>query len=141
MASSLNEVTLIGNLGQDPELRYTGKGQPVCNLSLATTYKPKEGAEQTEWHRVVAWRTDAENCSKYLKKGRQIMVRGRIATRVYEKDGQRRTATEIMAERIIFLGGNNGPANQQALPAPTPRAALPPAQEGAPGDDDDNVPW
>lgn len=141
MGSSLNEVTLIGNLGQDPELKYTGKGAPVCNLSLATTYKPKEGPEHTEWHRVVAWRTDAENCVKYLKKGRQIMVRGRIATRVYEKDGQRRTATEIMAERIIFLGGNNGPANQQALPVPPPRAVPATVPEGAPGDDDDNLPW
>lgn len=137
---SVNQVTLVGNLGSDPELKYTSGGRPVCNLSLATTYRPKAGPEQTEWHRITAWNTDAENCSKFLKKGRQIYVQGRLATRTYEKDGVRHKSTEVMAERIVFLAGPDKPANQQGTP-PGPRAVPAPAPETQPLDEDDNVSW
>lgn len=106
MGASVNRVTLLGNLGNDPELRYTKGGKAVCNLSLATSYKPKEGAEQTEWHKVVAWGADAENCQKFLKKGRQIYVDGRLTTRKYtDKAGAEQRSTEVMADRVVFIGG------------------------------------
>ncbi len=108
--ASLNKVILIGNLGKDPELRYTGSGQAVVNFSLATSerWQGKEGDQQerTEWHRIVVWGPQGEMCSKYLKKGRQIYLEGRLQTRQWEdKDGQTRYTTEINASRVLFLGG------------------------------------
>lgn len=134
---SLNSVQLIGNLGQDPELRYTGDKTAVCNLRLATTYRTKTGPEKTEWHRVVCWRDIAENSAKYLKKGAQVFVQGRIETRTWDKDGTKHYTTEIMAEKVVFLGGRGEkPANQQqraAAPAPEP------AEEEGPGVGDDDL--
>jgi single-strand DNA-binding protein len=113
--ASVNKAILVGNLGSDPELKYTGTNRPVCNLSIATneSFKDKSGQKQerTEWHRVTVWGDQAEACSKYLKKGRQVYVEGRIQTRTFDKaDGSKGYATDIIADRVQFLGGNDGPA-------------------------------
>src|SRR5579872_7404952 len=108
--ASVNKAILIGNLGADPELRYTPSGSAVTELRIATTEKwtGKDGEkkEETEWHRVVVWTKQAENCAKYLKKGRPVYVEGRIRTRNWEdKEGQKRYMTEIVADKVQFLGG------------------------------------
>lgn len=107
--ASVNKVILIGNLGKDPDLRYTPSGQAVATFSLATTdrYKDKDGqmAERTEWHNVTAWGKLAETVKEYLKKGRQIYVEGRISYRTYDdKEGVKRYFTDIVAQNIRFLG-------------------------------------
>jgi single-strand DNA-binding protein len=107
---SLNKVTLIGHLGQDPELRYLPSGQAVGRFSVATDepYTDKEGKRQehTEWHQVVTFGKVAETCGKYLAKVRQVYVEGRLRTREYEakNDGGKRQRTEIVAIRVQFLG-------------------------------------
>ena len=107
---SLNKVTLIGHLGQDPELRNLPSGQAVGRFSVATDepYTDKEGKRQehTEWHQVVTFGKVAETCGKYLAKGRQVYVEGRLRTREYEakNDGGKRQRTEIVAIRVQFLG-------------------------------------
>lgn len=109
--SSVNKVILIGNLGNDPELKYTPSNKAVCNLSVATNekWKDKSGAKQekTEWHRVNVWGDLAENCAKYLKKGRTVYVEGRLETRKWDdkQTGEKRQATEIVADKVVFLGG------------------------------------
>jgi single-strand DNA-binding protein len=109
---SVNKVILIGNLGADPELKYTPSSRALCNLRIATTevYKDKGGQrqEKTEWHRVTVWGDQAENCSKYLSKGRSVYVEGRLQTRSYEKEGQKHYATDVVADRVVFLGGGGG---------------------------------
>ena len=109
---SVNKVILIGNLGADPELKYTPSQRPLCNLRIATTevYKDKSGQrqEKTEWHRVTVWGDQAENCNKYLSKGRSVYVEGRLQTRSYDKDGQKHYATDVVADRVVFLGGGGG---------------------------------
>ena len=109
---SVNKVILIGNLGADPELKYTPSQRPLCNLRIATTdvYKDKSGQrqEKTEWHRVTVWGDQAENCNKYLAKGRSVYVEGRLQTRSYDKDGQKHYATDIVADRVVFLGSGGG---------------------------------
>ncbi len=110
---TVNKAILIGNLGQDPELRTTGGGTPVCTLRLATTDRRKDQSgnwtDQTEWHSVVLWGRDAENASRYLKKGRQVFIEGRIQTRKWQdKDGNDRYSTEIVANQMRFLGGGGG---------------------------------
>src|SRR5688500_7456925 len=109
MSASLNRVTLIGNLGADPELKSAGSTS-VCNLSIATSYKPKDKEEITEWHRVTVFGKTAENCAKYLQKGRSVYVDGRLQTRSYEKDGIKRYSTDIVATDVKFLGGPKGEA-------------------------------
>jgi len=108
--SGVNKVILIGNLGANPELRYTAGQQAVANLRIATTEKwtDKSGQKQeaTEWHRVVVWGKKAEVCSKYLSKGRQVYVEGRLRTRSWEdKEGNKRYTTEVVANDVQFLGG------------------------------------
>ncbi|MCL5992539.1 MAG: single-stranded DNA-binding protein [Bacteroidetes bacterium] len=107
MAFSLNRVTLIGNLGADPELKSTPQGVSVCTINLATTdrYKDKSGEfkDSTEWHRIVFWERLAETVSKYLKKGSKIYVEGKLKYRQYEKDGITRYMTEINALSLIML--------------------------------------
>jgi single-strand DNA-binding protein len=108
--ASINKVILIGNLGRDPELRYTQSGQAVANFSLATTdrFSNREGErqERTEWHRVTVWGKTAENCAQYLNKGRSVYVEGRLQTREWEdKEGQKRRTTEVIAQTVQFLGG------------------------------------
>jgi single-strand DNA-binding protein len=109
---SVNKVILVGNLGADPELKYTPSSRPLCNLRIATTevYKDKSGQrqEKTEWHRVTVWGDTAENCNKYLSKGRSVYVEGRLQTRSYDKDGQKHYATDVVADRVVFLGGGGG---------------------------------
>ena len=113
MARGINKVILVGNLGADPELRYTGSGTAVCNLSVATSekYKDRDGndVENTEWHRVVAWARLAEICGEYLKKGSQVYIEGQLQTRSYEdKDGVTKYSTEIKAREMQMLGGRGG---------------------------------
>ena len=110
MAGGVNKVILVGYLGADPDMRYTPSGQGVCELRLATSesWNDKNGQrqERTEWHRIVVWGKRAEICSKYLAKGRQVYVEGRIQTRNYDdKDGNTRYITEIIANDVQFLGG------------------------------------
>lgn len=126
--ASVNKVILIGNLGRDPELRYTPGGQPVATFTLATTdrWKDKEGQlqDRTDWHNIVVWGKTAENTKEYLKKGRQVYVEGRIQTRSYDdRDGNKRYITEIVAQRVQFLGRREesaagGPAVAEAEPEP-----------------------
>lgn len=107
---SVNKVILVGNLGKDPELRYTPSGAAVATFSLATTnpFKDKEGNKQTEWHNIVAWRQLAEICGKYLHKGKQVYIEGRIQTRSYDdRDGNKRYITEIVADQMQMLGSRD----------------------------------
>lgn len=110
MAGGVNKVILVGHLGADPDMRYTPSGQGVCELRIATSesWNDKNGQrqERTEWHRVVVWGKRAEVCSKYLAKGRQVFVEGRIQTRTYDdKEGNKKYITEIIAADVQFLGG------------------------------------
>lgn len=114
----INKVILVGNLGQDPELRTTGGGQAVGSLSIATTekFKDREGnlQERTEWHKVVVWGRDAENVHKYCKKGRQLYVEGRLQTRKWQdKEGKDRYTTEVVADVVRFLGSGQGGGGEE----------------------------
>lgn len=136
MAASINKVTLIGNLGKDPELRYTPNGTPVTNFSIATSdnWTDKTSGEKkskTEWHRIVVWRKLAEICAEYLSKGRQVYIEGKLQTRSWEKDGVTRYTTEIVASDVQFLGKR---------PDDTPTA--PPADEDVPSEkEEDDIPF
>jgi single-strand DNA-binding protein len=102
---SLNSVTIIGRLGADPELKQTPSGRAVCNMSVATDeYAGKDQPKRTEWHRVTVWGEQAESCAKFLAKGREVCVQGRLQTRSWEKDGQKHYATDVVADRVVFLG-------------------------------------
>jgi len=110
--AGVNKAIIVGNLGREPELRYTQGGSPVCQLSVATTRaytnKNNDRVEETEWHRVVVWGKSAEHCNTYLGKGRQVYVEGRIQTRSYEdKEGIKRYSTEIVADTVQFLGSRS----------------------------------
>lgn len=121
MSNGINRVTLIGNLGRDPEIRYVESGHAVCTLRVATTERVKKGEtyeDATEWHDVVVFGKTAENCAQYLAKGRQVYVDGRLQTREYEKDGQKRRHTEVVARDVLFLGG--GKEGGGGVPAPQP---------------------
>jgi single-strand DNA-binding protein len=135
--ASLNKAMLIGNLGADPELKYMPSAKAVCNLRIATTetWKDKSGQKQekTEWHRVTAWGTTAENCAKYLSKGKPVYIEGRIETRQYEKNGEKRYATEIVADKVVFIGGGSKDGNA------APRDTAP--SEAAPPINDDEIPF
>ena len=111
--ASVNKVILIGNLGRDPETRYTTGGDAVTNLNLATSeqWKDKNGEKQerTEWHRVVLFGRQAEIAGEYLKKGRSVYIEGRLQTRKYtDKDGVEKYSTEIVADRMQLLGSREG---------------------------------
>lgn len=113
MANGLNKAILIGNLGREPEMRYTPGGLAVANFSIATseTRSNNEGGKEvkTEWHRIVAFGKLAEICGQYLTKGKQIYVEGRIQTRAWEdKVGNKKSTTEIIASQMIMLGTKNG---------------------------------
>lgn len=118
--ASVNKSIIVGNLGADPELRYTPSGQAVCDFRIATSesFKTKAGEERTvtEWHSVVVWGKQAENCSKYLSKGRQVYVEGKLRTRSWERDGQKHYKTEIIAQIVQFLG--SAPKKAEATEAP-----------------------
>lgn len=113
--AGINKVILVGNLGSDPDLRSTPGGASVCEFSVATneSWKGKDGQTQdrTEWHKIIVWGRIAENCSKFLSKGRQVYVEGRLQTRSWEdKEGTKRYTTEIVARDVQFLGGGSGGA-------------------------------
>ena len=109
MSGSVNKVILIGRLGRDPELKYTPAGVAVCKFSMATdeNWKDKAGEQQkhTEWHTIIAWEKLAKTCAEYLSKGKQVYIEGTIRSRKWEgKDGQGKTAHEIIARRMTMLG-------------------------------------
>jgi single-strand DNA-binding protein len=110
---TVNRVILVGHLGADSELRYTGGGAAVAKFRLATSevFKDKDGQrrEETEWHRVNLWGKQAETLQQYLTKGKQIYVEGRLQTRKWQdKEGQDRYSTEVKADRVVLLGGGGG---------------------------------
>jgi len=150
---SVNKVILVGNLGSDPELKYTPSNRPVCNLSVATNevWKDKAGQKQekVEWHRVNVWGDQAEHCSKYLAKGRTVYIEGRLQTRKWQdKEGKDRYSTEVVADRVVFLGGQGPGAEGGGGPSggakkrgwgdesQTPTAAADGPSGPPPGDDD-----
>jgi len=163
--ASVNKVILVGNLGRDPEIRYMPSGEPVANITIATSskYKNKSGemVEETEWHRVTFFGKLAEIVGQYLKKGRSVYVEGRIKTRKYtDKDGIEKYATDIIANEMQMLGGREGmgepagddggyeSAPRRPAPAPRPAAAAPAARQAPPprpasgfDDMDDDIPF
>jgi single-strand DNA-binding protein len=113
MAGGVNKAIIIGNLGKDPEVRFTPSGQAVCNFTLATneswTDKSGNKQERTEWHRIVVWGKMGELCGEYLAKGRKAFVEGRIQTREWtDKEGKKNYTTEIVAQNVQFLGSRDG---------------------------------
>lgn len=164
--ASVNKVILVGNLGRDPEVRYMPSGEPVANITIATSskYKSKTGemVEETEWHRVTFFGKLAEIVSQYLKKGRPVYVEGRLKTRKYtDKDGVEKYATDIIANEMQMLGGREGmgepsgedsggydsaprrpaPAPRAAASAPAPRQAPAPRPASGFDDMDDDIPF
>jgi single-strand DNA-binding protein len=156
--ASVNKVILIGNLGKDPEVRYTPSGAAVCNLRLATTRTWKnrdsgERQEETEWHSVVLYDRQAEIAGEYLKKGRPVYIEGRLKTRKWQdKDGNDRYTTEVVAETMQLLGGREGMggpddagagAPQRSAPAARPAPSKPAPQKSSTGFDDmdDDIPF
>ena len=138
---SVNKVILVGNVGKDPEVRYLEKDVAVANFPLATSeraYSLQNGTqvpERTEWHNIVAWRGLADICEKYVKKGMQLYIEGKIQTRSWEKDGIKRYSTEIYAETIQLLG-KKPDSNEHATTVATPPAdslqAPPPTEDDLP---------
>ena len=159
--ASVNKVIIIGNLGRDPEVRYTPNGSAVCNIGVATTrtWKAKDSGdkvEETEWHRVVFYDRLAEIAGEYLKKGRSIYVEGRLKTRKWQdKDGAEKYTTEIIAEEMKMLGGREGMGGgaddggepsgygNRQQPASRPAAAAKAAPKSSTGFDnmDDDIPF
>lgn len=136
--SGLNKMLAIGNLGTDPEMRYTAGGVPVTSFRLASgrTYTTSDGErrEETEWFTVVAWRQLAEQVNQYLTKGRRVFVEGRIQLRTWQgQDGQNRFANEIVADRVLFLDGTGQAQNSNSW------------EEGSspvgPDEGEDDLPW
>lgn len=139
MARSINKVILIGNLGADPELRYTPAGSALATFSVATSesWKDKDGntQEKTEWHRVVVWNKLAEIAGEYLKKGSQVYVEGRLTTRSWQdKDGVKRYMTEVVGLSFLMLGrkadGSGGREAAEPPPPPDESPAGPPMRSG-----------
>ena len=140
--AGVNKVILIGNLGRDPEVKYTQSGNiPVANFTVATSESWKdrnsgEWQEKTEWHRVVAWRHLAERAERYLKKGKQVYIEGRIETRKWTgQDGNDRYTTEVIANQLMLLGKRE--AAESAEGGFTP----PPMESGPQGQEDDDLPF
>ncbi|MBN1572452.1 MAG: single-stranded DNA-binding protein [Deltaproteobacteria bacterium] len=146
---SVNKAILVGNLGSDPEVRYTPSGRPVATFSIATNEKwtdknTGEKQERTEWHRIVAWGRLGEICGEYLSKGKQIYIEGRIQTRSWEdRDGNRRYTTEIVAQTMQMLGrrGETGDFNEGGGRDFDDGGDVPPIHEGPTGPDDDDIPF
>lgn len=156
MARGVNKVILVGNLGRDPETRYTQSGSPVTNANLATSkqWRDKESGEQkeqTEWHRVVFFNRLAEVAGEYLRKGSKVYVEGELRTREWEKEGQKHYTTEVVAREMQMLDSKGeGPppsASSSASPAPAPAAQRAVTADAAPGptpttdDFDDDIPF
>jgi len=150
---SVNKVILVGNLGGDPEVRFTASNHPVAHFNLATTetWRDKNGEQtsRTEWHRIVVWGKLAENISQYLSKGKQVYIEGKIRSRSWEgKDGVKRYTTEIVADKIVFLGKgersgqgdyqqDKGEANRGEPKQSQDNLGDFPSQESGPSDPDD----
>lgn len=149
--ASLNKIQIIGHLGRDPEVRYLPNGDAVSNFSVATTEKWKNQAgeqqEATEWHRVTAFAKLAEIVGKYLKKGSQVYIEGKIQSRKYQdKDGNEKVSVEIRASEMQMLGGRTDATGDQQQPAPAARPAPRSAPKAAPGggsvdDFEDSIPF
>ncbi len=152
---SVNKVILVGNLGKDPELRYTPSGAAVATFSLATSerFKDRSGElqERTEWHNIVTWRNLAEICGKYLHKGKQVYIEGRIQTRSYDdRDGNKKYITEIVADQMQMLGrvGDEGaapraePRQNQSRPQTARESGSQPDYDSEPPfNPDDDIPF
>ncbi|MCZ4331058.1 single-stranded DNA-binding protein [Castellaniella denitrificans] len=152
--ASVNKVILVGNLGRDPEVRYSPDGAAICNVSIATTSQWKDKAsgerrEETEWHRVVFYNRLAEIAGEYLKKGRSVYVEGRLKTRKWQdkETGADRYSTEIVADQMQMLGGRDDDGGQREAPQRTaPQRQARPAAPAAPAsgslaDMDDDIPF
>jgi len=147
--AGVNKVIIVGNLGRDPEIKYTQSNVPVANFSVATTESWKdrntgEWQEKTEWHRIVAWRHLAERAEKYLRKGKQVYIEGKIETRKWTgQDGNDRYTTEIIAQQLMLLGrrDDNEGGGQAAAGNfnPPPMESGPAGSSGA--DEDDDLPF
>lgn len=156
--AGVNKVILVGNLGRDPEIRYSQQGTAVVNFTIATSEEwfdknTSQKQERTEWHRIVVFGKLAEVCEKYLAKGRQVYVEGRLQTSSYEKEGQTHYSTDIIASTVQFLGGRpdsgGGPRGGQGYQG-EPRGGGQPAFQGqtSPGmtsspmpEPDDDIPF
>jgi single-strand DNA-binding protein len=139
-AMSVNKVILVGNLGKDPEVRFTGTGRAVARFPVATSevWNDNDGQrqERTEWHNVVVWGKQAETCGQYLAKGRQVFIEGSIRTRQYDdKEGNKRYITEVIGQRVQFLGGRGGGGGD------SPRATEEPSGGQGAGAEDDDIPF
>lgn len=138
---AVNKVILVGNLGKDPELRYTPSGTAVCTFSLATTerFKNKQGEQQdrTEWHNIVVWAGLAEICGKYLTKGKQIYLEGRLQYRSYDdRDGNKRYITEVVANEMQMLGrAGDQPDSGRSSSSSDDFSQAPPEPQFNPDDD------
>lgn len=145
--ASVNRVFLLGNLCGDPEIRYTGSGQAVANFRVATNevWSDKEGKrqERAEFHRIVVWGKQAESCAEYLKKGRSVHIEGRIQTRQWEdKNGAKQYTTEIVADRVTFVGGARGEEQRSTQSNDDdPRGRRAPTQDTLPPLDDSDLPF
>lgn len=150
--ASVNKVIILGNLGRDPEVRYAPSGDAIANIAVATmeSWKDKATGEkktQTEWHRVSFFGKLAEVVGQYLKKGSPVYIEGSLRTRKWQdKDGQERFVTEIRADAMQMLGGQNNDGQKAPAPAPAPRPAPAPKPPPAPAknqfdDMDDDIPF
>ena len=149
--ASVNKVILLGNLGADPEVRYTQGGQAVCSLRIATNevWNDRDGnrQERTEWHSATVWGKTAELCGQYLAKGRSVYLEGRLQSREYQdKEGVTRKVWEVVSDKVVFLGSRDGGGGGEgggsgggpggpgaAKGAPAPLAAGPGEAKGGPG--------
>ncbi len=139
--ASVNKVILVGNLGRDPEVRYTSNGTPVANFTMATTdqWRDQSGErqERTEWHRIVVWGKQAEIAGEYLRKGRQVYVEGQLQTREWtDRDGNKRYTTEVRARMFQMLG-----SPRDARPDSEGEPAHAVADSQGPGYEDDDIPF
>lgn len=154
---SYNEATILGRLGDDPDLNQTQGGDSVCNLWVATNrkYNDRQGntKEETTWHDVVVWGDQAENCAKYLSQGRRVFIKGRLEKSKYtDHNGVERTSWEIVARKVVFLGGEPNGAKRQGQPKQQPSPDNPASGGGGGGGwpdedgetdpfDDDEIPF
>ncbi|MBI4464441.1 MAG: single-stranded DNA-binding protein [Acidobacteria bacterium] len=150
MARSVNKVILVGHLGKDPDVSYTSSGQALAKFSLATNRRSKdksgEWKDETDWHNIVAWGKTAEFCGQYLTKGRLVYVEGRIQNRTWEdKEGNKRYATDIVANDVIPLGGRGEEAGGEPVRTAAAKRPAPAADDfGEPGSQeitDDDIPF
>jgi single-strand DNA-binding protein len=141
--ASVNKVILIGNLGRDPEVRYTTSGTAVANFTMATTDRWNDAAtgerkERTEWHRIVVWAKQAEIVGEYLRKGRQVYIEGSLQTREWtDREGNKRYTTEVRAQRVQMLGGRPGSRDE----APEDERTAASVAEPDSGFEEDDIPF